>query len=272
MEFRARLHSVVKGVHNDHPAEQCRSDILKTGVRADQLIGHADHAGFLQDFFRFEFLLIPDRGERQEGCPACLFLLQHLNHALGCRLVLGDHILNVAAERDLNCRLVSGIRLDQVCDDADQTRLLLFMLHDALDAVAEALIALSQICKRVQPRFFLLIGEFRGAHFLICLRQFGLFARDRFLYSCLFGIQFLDLLCQSVKSILQVQNDFVLPALVRPDLNQSAGELSLAHSQLFFLCRQGSHAGFDSGTLIQNVQNCILLLVDLIHEKPDLFR
>ena len=64
---------------------------------------------------------------------------------LGGLFIICYDILDIAAQRSLNSRLVFGFHLNDIRYDTDDTFFLLLLLHDPFDAAAVTVIALGDI-------------------------------------------------------------------------------------------------------------------------------
>ena len=88
--------------------------------------------------------------EREEGGTSVAVLLQELDHVLRRRFVLGDDVLNRAAEGRLDRRLVLRRYLDEVCHNAEDTASPVALVHDHFDRIAVALIALREVTQGLE--------------------------------------------------------------------------------------------------------------------------
>ena len=131
----------------------------------DQRIGKSDHTSLVQR------LRIPESpgpvhaGKRKERSPSVLILFKEGDHTLGRFFIIGNDILNTAAERRLYGDLILLIRFDQ-------SFFFITVRHDPADAVPIPVIALGNILQRLQTRRLPVVSSLSDPQLLLFLIQF----------------------------------------------------------------------------------------------------
>ena len=85
-----------------------------------------------------------------------MILFQKADHFLGGLLILRHDILDISAQRRLDCNLVLLLHLNNVRYNSEKLRITAFLLHNLADAVAVSVITLRNVSKRFQSGLLLM--------------------------------------------------------------------------------------------------------------------
>ena len=107
--------------------------------------GKADGARFHQGLRLRKAASSAHAGQGQEGRPSEAVPFQIFDEPLGGVLILRHDILDASAQGGLNGSLIALIHLNQIRNDAFDSRHLLLLLHDLPDTVAVAIVTLGHI-------------------------------------------------------------------------------------------------------------------------------
>ena len=176
--FLVHCRRVVKPVHDHDPSKEGSRYGAVPVVAAHKTVCKADHARLLQHFRIFKFLRSAQIIEGEESSSSGLFSLEQLDHAPRGVRVFRDDILDISSQSNFDGSLVFFVRLEKIRYYADDALFRRPVLHDLLDASAEALVSLSQVDQRVKAGFLLVEPELAGAQLLVLVSQSLLHAGD----------------------------------------------------------------------------------------------
>ena len=256
----AYRNSMINLIHNNGSPQQSPDNTAVNRVTADQFVRFAQNTGFPQNRRISESLFFPHGRQGKEGGSPVVPLFQVINQIFGCILIVCDNILEAAAERGFDGRLVFLIGLDQIRNHAMNPRIVFLLLHDLFDAVSVPLVPLGDIAERFQSGGLSVKGCLSDFQLLILPVQPDFQLLQLFL--CLFDL--LSLPVSGVRDILQlsVQRRKLLPHLVRFSLHlqHTGGQLRFPDSDLLRHGVIALHFFPDRGAVVQKGNGIILPL------------
>ena len=140
---------IIHGLGYNHTSQQICNHAFVLGITVHQFGSKADDALILQYFCLLEVATTIHTGNRKEGCTTQMILLQEINHALRCLFILGNNVLDVTAKSGLNGNLVLLLYVNQVCNNAMDTGILVLLLHNGTNTLTVSVITLCNILQRL---------------------------------------------------------------------------------------------------------------------------
>ena len=130
--------------HQRSSKKLCHKTLIHRIIR-NKCICHAEYACFSCRPFIYLRFFPTHTGERKERRTAEMAPFQVFNQVFRRRLIVGDDILNAAAECRLNCRLVLFLRLQKIRHNAVDAGIPVFLLHDLPNTVSIAVVPLGDV-------------------------------------------------------------------------------------------------------------------------------
>ena len=148
--FLSEPDRVVDRIDDDRPAKQLGPKVLVDLRTGREVACQTDDTFLGEDFLPHGIPAGTDVGERQEGCPAVLILLQEFDVIFSGIFVVGNNVPDTAAQGGLDGDLILFLCGNEIRDDTVYSRILLFLFHDAADRVPIPLVMLVQRAQRVE--------------------------------------------------------------------------------------------------------------------------
>ena len=176
--FLADCDRMVDIVHHQNPAEKILYQFTVFCICLDQCVRRSDHSRFLQRISLCKAASSADIRQWKEGRTAITVLLQETYHPLRRLFIVRYDILDASAKCCLDRNFVILLHMDNICDNAPDTRFFCLLFHDPPDTVAIAVITLCDIPQGFQTGCLSVVGG------LSCLYLPALFLQFRlkFLY------------------------------------------------------------------------------------------
>ena len=249
--FSGKADRIVHMVYYQDPAQKGCGHIPVLFLCRHQAVRQADDAGLRKELSLPEFLAVLHAGQGQEGGPSPLYRLQEGDHFLRGILAVRHNVLDAAAQRRFDRNLIFFIHLQKIRNHAQDTGMLLPLLHDTLHASAVSFVAFRQIDQGVQPGLFLMIGHLHIAHLLVLPCELIAHSIQPLFLGADGRVQGADPLIDPVEFLFQLVDAGILLFLLRPGAQQPGIQLRPTDLDLLQHGIKTLHAGLNNGALIQ---------------------
>ena len=138
---------MVNIVNYQHSSEKKLRNLLILWRCGHKFTGNTDNARLSQCLSRGKFSSWTDTAHRQEGSTSITVLLQKLNQCFRRLFIVCNNVLDASAQCSLNRDLIIFVYLDQIRNNALDSRNPFFLFHDSSDTVSIAIITLCDILK-----------------------------------------------------------------------------------------------------------------------------
>ena len=199
MEFSGNFHCIINMIDNNNSSQHSLCNITIFCISMNQFICHADHTFFFQYFRCLKLLRILNAVQRQKGSTSRFGSLEISDHFLGSIFIICNNILNITAQGYLNCCFIFRLRLNNICNNTDNTFFVLLALHYFLYASAITFIAFRQIYNCLEFGLLLMKKILCFTKFCILIRQNGFHVRKTLFHLILLIVQLTDYLIDFLK-------------------------------------------------------------------------
>ena len=141
---------MINVINYQHSSKKKFRNLLILRGHRHQFTGNSHNSRFFQCFLRCKLTAWTDTAHREKGCTSITVLFQKFNHHLGSLFIICNDILDTSAKCCLNSDLIIFVYLDQICNNALDSRNTFLLLHNSPDTVSVSIITLRNISERIQ--------------------------------------------------------------------------------------------------------------------------